>query len=51
MSEHTISHRSPRTLPHETSRRHAHRRHPPVTEKSTRLPANPRFLERPQGAQ
>jgi hypothetical protein len=47
MSEHTISRRSPRTLPHETSRRQDHRRHPPVTEKSTHLLATPRLLERP----
>ena len=40
-----------RTLPHETSRRHAHRRHPHFTEKSTHLTANARFLSRPQGAQ
>ncbi len=28
-----------------------HRRHPHVTSKSTPLPANARFLERPQGTQ
>jgi hypothetical protein len=48
---HLISRRSPRILPHETSRRHDHLRHPHVTVKSTHLPANARFLERPQGTQ
>src|SRR6266581_1592380 len=40
-----------RTLPHETSQRHDHRCHPPVTGKSTHLLANACFLERSQGAQ
>ncbi len=40
-----------RTLHHETSRRHDHRRHPHVTGKSTHLPANTHILNRPQGTQ
>src|SRR5437763_10181363 len=39
------------TLPHETFRRQAHRRHPPAPEKSAPLAADARVLERSQGAQ
>jgi hypothetical protein len=45
------SRRSPRTLPHETFRRQAQRRHHPVPEKRAPLVADARFLERLQGAQ
>ena len=46
-----ISRRSPRTLPHETFRRQAHLRHPPIPEKSVPLAANARIFVRSQGAQ
>ena len=46
-----VTHRSPHTLPYETSRRHHHRRHPHFTGKQTHLPFNAHFLERPQSAQ